>query len=166
MTNPTPQTHADPVADLSQLLDQLASTDPTPPAAGDGPDPQPVFDNVDTFIRHYLAPVVERRLAHGASAGAYWCPRWWAHPEAISRLYALWRAWETLRVSDPQLGMSTWWRDHLDPHLTALTSEYGPFGRCGPDKHVDPKPLPVQPAPAEVLAQLPDATPRRLDLPL
>ncbi|MEW2383659.1 DUF4913 domain-containing protein [Micromonospora sp. NPDC047707] len=48
------------------------------------------------------------------------------------------------------------WRHHLDPHLAALSPEYGPFNRCGPDKHHDPTPLPVQPAPAEVLAQLTD----------
>ncbi|OJF14504.1 DUF4913 domain-containing protein [Couchioplanes caeruleus] len=53
--------------------------------------------------------------------------------------------------------MSIWWRDHLDPHFTVLTGEYGPFGRCSPDRgHVDTAPLPVEPAPADVLAQLPD----------
>jgi hypothetical protein len=161
----SPDDANDPVADLSALLDQLAGTpaaEPTPaepePAADGGGQPEPAFRNVEAFVGHYLAHVVERRIAVGATAGLYWCPRWWAHPEAISRLYALWRAWETLRVSDPQTGMSIWWRDHLDPHLNALTSEYGPFGRCRPDKHTEPKPLPVEPAPPEVLAQLPDAT--------
>lgn len=161
MTSPT-RGASDLIANLSDLLDQLAgsSTADQPRTTAESPDaaPEPVFGNVDAFLRDYLAQVVERRLASGPTAGLYWCPRWWAHPEAISRLYALWRAWETLRVSDPQTGMSSWWRDHLDPHLAALTSEYGPFGRCSPDKHTDPQPLPVEPAPPEVLAQLPDAS--------
>ncbi|MEW2378497.1 DUF4913 domain-containing protein [Micromonospora sp. NPDC047812] len=45
----------------------------------------------------------------------------------------------------------------LDPHLAALTGEYGPFSRCSPNKHTEPRPLPVEPAPTEVLAQLPQA---------
>ena len=164
MTGPATEHTDDPVADLTQLLDQLAGTrsgDASQPPATDPAEstatPAPAFGDVDAFVRGYLAHVVERRIATGPTAGLYWCPKWWAHPEALSRLYALWRAWETLRVSDPQTGMSIWWRDHLDPHLAALTGEYGPFGRCGPDKHVEPKPLPVDPAPPEVLAQLPDS---------
>lgn len=157
MTTPTTDP-ADPVADLSALLGQLTG-DPTPapPAEEEHASEGPVYRNVEAFVGGYLADVVERRIASGPDSGLNWCPRWWAHPEGISRLYALWRAWETLRVSDPQTGMSIWWRDHLDPHLTALTAEYGPFAKCGPAKHTEPRPLPVEPAPPEVLAQLPDA---------
>jgi hypothetical protein len=133
-----------------------SSNNPTEPAAPAPEQSEPVFHNVDAFVAGYFAQVVERRIASGAMAGVYWCPRWWAHPEGISRLYCLWRTWETLRISDPQTGMSVWWRDHLDPHLTALTNEFGPFSRCGPDRHVDPRPLPVEPAPPEVLAQFSD----------
>jgi hypothetical protein len=164
--NTPPEQTDDPVADLSALLGQLTGdpADVPEPAPQAPPDPtaantpEPVHRNVEAFVGDYLAHVVERRIATGPTAGLNWCPHWWAHPEAISRLYALWRAWETLRVSDPQTGMSIWWRDHLDPHLNALTNEYGPFGRCHPDKHTEPKPLPVEPAPPEFLAQLPDAT--------
>lgn len=158
MTQATPGQTDDPVADLSALLDQLTGAGDSEPADSPDPDaaPEPVFRNVEAFVAGYLAHVVERRLAAGAAAGAYWCARWWAHPEAISRLYSLWRAWETLRVSDPQTGMSGWWRDHLDPHWAALTSEHGPFSRCRPDRHVEPQALPVEAAPSEVLAQLPD----------
>ena len=160
MTTPATDPAADAVADLSALLGQIGG-DPPPPAPEPPVDeqaaPEPVYRNVEAFVREYLTHVVERRIASGPDSGLNWCPRWWAHPEAISRLYALWRAWETLRVSDPQTGMSIWWRDHLDPHLAALTAEYGPFNRCGPNKHTEPRPLPVELAPPEVLAQLPDA---------
>ncbi|MFI7080925.1 DUF4913 domain-containing protein [Micromonospora sp. NPDC049903] len=153
-----PSEPVDPVADLSALLGELAGDHQgASPAAAAPAGDEPVYRNVEAFVGDYLAHVVERRIASGPTSGINWCPRWWAHPEAISRLYALWRAWETLRVSDPQTGMSIWWRDHLDPHLTALAAEYGPFSRCGPDKHTDTSPLPIEPAPPEVLAQLPDA---------
>ncbi|MFD4208255.1 DUF4913 domain-containing protein [Micromonospora tulbaghiae] len=160
MTTPATDPAAEALADLSALLGQLAS-DPPPPApeppADEHAAAEPVYRNVEAFVRGYFAHVVERRLASGPMSGVNWCPRWWAHPEAISRLYALWRAWETLRVGDPQTGMSIWWRDHLDPHLAALGAEYGPFSRCSPDKHTEPRPLPVELAPPDVLAQLPDA---------
>ncbi|MGN9806591.1 DUF4913 domain-containing protein [Micromonospora sp. L32] len=162
MTTPAtgPGPVSDPVADLNALLGQLvgdqAPTSVQPPAE-DPAEPEPAYRNVEAFIQEYLAHVVERRLASGPTSGVNWCPRWWAHPEAISRLYALWRAWETLRLSDPQTGMSIWWRDHLDPHLAALGAEYGPFSRCSPEKHTEPRPLPVEQAPPEVLAQFLDA---------
>ncbi|MFI5838022.1 DUF4913 domain-containing protein [Micromonospora sp. NPDC051300] len=160
MTTPATDPSADAVAGLSALLGQLAG-DPEPPA----PEPpineqvaaEPVYRNVEAFVGDYLAYVVERRLASRAGCRGELVPPVVGHPEAISRLYALWRAWETLRVSDLQTGMSLWWRDHLDPHLSALTAEYGPFNRCNPTKHTEPRPLPVELAPPEVLAQLPDA---------
>ncbi len=161
MTTPPPGPVDDPVADLNALLGQLAgdhgeAASTLQPPATDVAEVEPAFRNVEAFVGVYLAHVVERRLASGPTSGMNWCPRWWAHPEAISRLYALWRAWETLRISDPQTGMSIWWRDHLDPHLAALAAEYGPFSRCSPGKHTEPRPLPVEQAPPEVLAQLPD----------
>ncbi|WP_221186477.1 DUF4913 domain-containing protein [Terracoccus luteus] len=38
----------------------------------------------------------------------------------------MWRAWEALRL-DPATGMSVWWRDHADHHMTVLFSPEGPF---------------------------------------
>ncbi|SCL25889.1 DUF4913 domain-containing protein [Micromonospora inyonensis] len=157
MTSPTSGPGTDPVADLTNPLDQIAGTPEEPAPAHDPNAPEPVFRNIDQFVSGYLALVLERRVASGPTPGINWCPRWWAHPEALSRLYALWRAWEALRVNDPHTGMSVWWRDHLDPHLAVLTGDAGPFTRCGSDRHRDPEPLHVEPAPTEVLAQLPDA---------
>jgi hypothetical protein len=44
----------------------------------------------------------------------------------VSRLDALWRAWEHLRL-DGVLGASVWWRDHADHHMRALLEPQGPF---------------------------------------
>ncbi|WP_233500217.1 DUF4913 domain-containing protein [Gordonia sp. YC-JH1] len=66
-----------------------------------------------------------------AGKSRLWCRRWFEHAEAVSRLEAVWRAYESLRL-DPTLGMSVWWRDHLDPHMNALTNPEGPFEGCSP----------------------------------
>ncbi|MDR3070548.1 MAG: DUF4913 domain-containing protein [Propionibacteriaceae bacterium] len=42
------------------------------------------------------------------------------------RIEALWRAWEHLRLAIA-LGLSVWYRDHADPHLSVLMDPNGPF---------------------------------------
>ncbi|MFJ8628538.1 DUF4913 domain-containing protein [Kitasatospora sp. NPDC093550] len=108
--------------------------------------PEPVFGTVEEFVVDYLAPMVARRL-NGVTLT--WCPDWWLHAEAISRLNAMWRAWENLRL-DPALGMSTWWIHHADPQLHVLMDpDNGPFSACSPiEGHSEhpPQPLPTNPA--------------------
>lgn len=121
------------------------------PGAGIGTSDEPpslVYSNVEGWVTGYLAPHIRRRLG-----GAFtWCPWWWRHAEAISRLTALWTAWEHLR-NDGALGMSQWWIYHADPHLAVLLSkDSGPFASCKPDRHTDIAPLPCEPAPAGLLA--------------
>ena len=66
-----------------------------------------------------------------------WCEQWSQHPEAVLRLEAMWRAWESMRLEDGT-GMSVYLLHHLDPGLTALTAPTGPFARCTPDRHMPP----------------------------
>lgn len=75
---------------------------------------------------------------------ARWCPTWWRHAEAISRLDALWRSFEHLRL-DPTVGASVWWKEHADHHMPILLAAAGPFRRC---KEGDCKPLPAMPVTA------------------
>ena len=100
------------------------------------------FETVDEWVRCWLVPTWERRIAENASAeGRFkWVAEWWRHPEAVVRLEALWRAWEHLRL-DPTTGMSVWLRDHADHHLPLLMSKYGPF-RKSKDENNDGEPLP------------------------
>ncbi|WP_329468749.1 DUF4913 domain-containing protein [Streptomyces sp. NBC_01431] len=105
--------------------------------------PPLVYSNLDAFVSDYLAQIIRRRIP---SSSQSWCDEWWRHPEALSRLAAVWRAWEHLQ-HDPALGMSTWWLHHADPHLRALMHpETGPFAMCKPSKHVRLDPLPLKPA--------------------
>jgi hypothetical protein len=57
----------------------------------------------------------------------YWCPQWWAHPEAVSRLTALRAAYGQAVVDDT---MSAWWVQHWDSHARILFSQHGPFENC------------------------------------
>ena len=78
------------------------------------------------WVAEWLFPVYRRSiLGHDR----VWCPQWWRHAEAVARLEALWRAWEHLR-QDPATGLSVWFRDHADHHMTVLLDADGPFKGC------------------------------------
>lgn len=109
-----------------------------PPAAA-----ELFYPSLECFVAEQLAPLYRRQLGHGRT----WCRAWWAHAEAITRLEALWRSWEHLRL-EPALGMSVWLRDHADPHMAVLLDPDGPFKGCSPDRHAARlEPLPVDPPP-------------------
>jgi hypothetical protein len=57
----------------------------------------------------------------------YWCPQWWAHPEAVNRLNALHAAYGQAVADDT---VSAWWIQHWDSHARVLFSQHGPFSNC------------------------------------
>lgn len=83
------------------------------------------YGSVDEWMRRWMLPTY-RRITKGGQGGVLWRADWWRSAEALSRLDAMWRAWEHLRL-DPATGMSVWWRDHADPHMGVLLSADGPF---------------------------------------
>ena len=92
--------------------------------------PQPVYQGVEEWVTGYFLPVYRRPLG-----GEFrWCRQWWRHAEAITRLTALWHAWEVLRLQ-PGTGMAAWLRDYLDNQLPVLLGRSGPFARCSEDEH-------------------------------
>jgi hypothetical protein len=110
------------------------------------PNPPLAFGSVATWATEFLFPSYARDVRR---AGYTWCPRWWAHAEAIGRLDALWRAWEHHR-QNPALGMALWWRDLADPTMATLFHPAGPFAACTATRHHDRDripPLPAEPAP-------------------
>ncbi|HEV8628078.1 MAG TPA: DUF4913 domain-containing protein [Acidimicrobiia bacterium] len=127
------------------LEEALALPSPTTAPAGaesGAAPPKPFYSNVQAWVAGWFAPTFARRLGT-----TRWCAQWWLHAEAIVRLEALWRSWETLRL-DPNLGMATWLRDHLDPQRQVLMGDSGPFQACEGTEHNPPPELPVLPAPA------------------
>ncbi|WP_020108323.1 DUF4913 domain-containing protein [Nocardia sp. 348MFTsu5.1] len=114
--------------------------------------PQLVFESLSEFVSDKLAPTYRREVTEGMSRR--WCPEWWRHAEANSRLESLWRAWEHLRLN-PSTGMSVWWRDHADHHMDKLFDPDGPFKACsvrdghkrpGQPGHIEPLPVTAEPA--------------------
>lgn len=106
------------------------------------PAPDPEFSSVYEFVEDHLVVLYARKMAF--KQDRLWCPRWFEHAEAVSRLEALWRAYEQLRL-EPGTGMSVWWRDHADHHMRALFDTAGPFEGCSVDLgHAGPvDPLPT-----------------------
>ena len=117
------------------------------PADGPGDSdqtPEPVYLAVEDWVIDYFLPMFRRTLG-----GEYrWCGQWWRHSEAISRLTALWHAWEVLRLQ-PGTGIATWYRDHLDHQLPILMGARGPFYQCSQTTHRAPREAEVAPAPGE-----------------
>ena len=104
--------------------------------------PRPVYACTEDWVSDYFVPMFRRTLG-----GEYrWCAQWWQHAEAISRLSALWQAWEVHRLQ-PGTGISLWYREHLDHHLPILMGPRGPFYQCSEDTHREPHEAALVPAP-------------------
>ena len=104
--------------------------------------PEPVYTALEDWLTDYFLPMFRRTLG-----GEYrWCYQWWRHGEAISRLTALWHAWEVLRLQ-PGTGIAAWYRDHLDHQLPILMGARGPFCQCSETAHRDPREAAAAPAP-------------------
>ena len=54
-------------------------------------------------MQDFLVKVQARPVRDGLAL--HWCSQWWDHPEAVSRLEALWKAFEVRR--DPGTGAAT-----------------------------------------------------------
>ncbi len=98
------------------------------------------YPNCAAWLEGFLLPNYRR------DPGTYrWCRTWWEHAEAISRIEALWQAWEAMR-HDGATGMAVWWVNYADPILRTLTAPDGPFFACGRG-HTVPEKLPAQETP-------------------
>lgn len=125
-------------ADIGQWPDddQADYVDDSPAPRGEEPA-QLKYANLVDFVEQHLLPLYRRDVRT-------WCPQWWKHAEAAVRLDALWMSWEQLR-REAGTGSSTWLRDHLDHHMTVLTSDDGPLKGCTPDSGHTDRVIPVLP---------------------
>lgn len=121
--------------------DGQGELEPDPEA--DEPEQKNRFQNVYEFVENHFRYIYARKL--DLKNDRRWCPRWFEHPEAVSRLEAVWRAWESAG-NDPGAGVSNWYRDHADYHMAVLLDPTGPFEGCSVRGHkpdLAPQPLPV-----------------------
>ncbi|QHC65093.1 DUF4913 domain-containing protein (plasmid) [Rathayibacter festucae] len=116
-------------------------------SAPESEEPTTHFGSADEFVRKQLIGTYRRRvMAQGSGAGLRWKAAWWESKEAQQRIEALWRAWEAARA-DPKAGMSAWWINHCDPHMSVLLSADGPFADSTDENRIG-EPLPYT-APVE-----------------
>ncbi|MFD6095132.1 DUF4913 domain-containing protein [Nocardiopsis flavescens] len=112
--------------------------------SGEGGDPEGLHHrNAVDFFENYFRHVYKRRV--GVRNQYRWSARWWENAEALIRIDAIWRAWESLR-NDPSTGISTWLRDHADYHMGILLSPDGPLATAE-DANGHGEPLPHDPPP-------------------
>lgn len=83
------------------------------------------WEELVEWVHQHVTSIITRPLRGEIK----WCPRWWAHSEAVLRLEALRLAWEEHVVAAGG-SMSSWIRDHLDPCVHALTNPLGTFADC------------------------------------
>lgn len=95
----------------------------------DGPTEQELIENfvawVEAFVHDIESVPDDDNLR-------YWCPQWWNHPEAVTRLRALHE--ENIRAEDENT-LSGWFVYHWDAHSKTLFSPIGPFEFCRSGRH-------------------------------
>ncbi|OLZ51714.1 hypothetical protein BS329_15740 [Amycolatopsis coloradensis] len=96
---------------------------------------RPSLSTVHAWVTEHIAPMVRKTTTTGEGGGIRWCRQWWHHHDAVERFTALHLAHEELSDSGEPSWLSVYLRDHLDPHLSTLTSPAGPFHACTPNRH-------------------------------
>lgn len=136
------------------------SDQPHAPEASESSEPEqqkkePKYQNVVEFVHGFFLPVIRRRISDN-DGGLSWDARWWAYPEVVARLTALHQAWEEARASDSMSAMSSWWIQHLEPHLRViLDGDTGPMANAKSDRSFMGWPtMPSDPVPTSVLARI------------
>lgn len=130
------------VTDTAQLA--RAAADHAAPAAASTPDGAKASEGVDMralvpWVENNITTLIARKVPT-TDGGPRWCPQWWDHAEAIARLEAARHAWMALSTAGGT-GLVSYF-DYLDRVVLAvLTSDTGPFARCGPRQHTPDRPL-------------------------
>lgn len=112
------------------------------PAAEPAAAPQLVFGSAEEFLHEQLLPTYIRDID---DRSAKWCLEWYFHPEAVSRVEALWRSWEHLRLD----GATSTRSGGVTTPTTTCASSWTPKARSATAKsgHRDPAPMEPKRAP-------------------
>lgn len=86
------------------------------------------FLSVYEFVDQIITPMYATSATRANRAN--WAKRWWAHPEAVARLDALWRRYEQLRMDEPGTFFESFLRGHADYHMRYLMKDDGVFADC------------------------------------
>jgi hypothetical protein len=84
------------------------------------------FATLDDFVNNWLTAAYARQVTDAHHT--VWCPEWRKHPEAVSRLTALWHSFGYQR--EKVWGLSDWWVRHADPQMARLFDPQGTFRYC------------------------------------
>ncbi|KAA2261521.1 DUF4913 domain-containing protein [Solihabitans fulvus] len=105
------------------------------------PGIDPAWDVLVPWVEAMIASRVRKVSTTGEGGGIRWCSRWFDHPDAVERFWAIYLAWTEAVTAAPKspTWLSVWLRDHLDPHLAVVTDPAGPFFACTTYQH-DPQP--------------------------
>lgn len=100
-----------------------------------------MYEFVDTIILPYYG------VSSARVTSTNWSARWWAHPEVVARLEALWLRYEILRQEEPATFMETFFRGHADYHLRYLLGESSVLQDC---RREDTPTVPLPTSPVEI----------------
>jgi len=140
------------IDELRAQVQQLQEQGVAPSAAGSAPVVRPlIYEGVIEWVDAVFVSLARRRKGT-------WCPRWMQHPEALDRLTAMWRSWETIQADTPGQ-TEEWMRLVFDHHTPRLLAGDGPFSHCTPERHGDPPP-PLAPTDRTVLVDITEAANR------
>ncbi len=97
----------------------------------DNPEPQDPgptdAEAAQAFVMWVEVMIHDLESVPDESTHQYWCREWWRHPEAVSRLSALYEAYGE---AETDRALSAWWTQHWDSHARVLFSKVGPFKDC------------------------------------
>ena len=155
------ETHARALDDIEAYVTQTAqlaraAAEHAAPPATSTTDNTKTAEGVDMrtlvpWVENNITTLIARKVPTTDGAPR-WCQQWWDHAEAIARLEAARQAWITLSTAGGT-GLVTYF-DYLDRVVVAvLTSDTGPFARCGPRTHTPDRPLGHTPPPPQIYDQ-------------
>ena len=91
----------------------------------------PTWSDLEAWVVTWVQDILEPRL----DPSFRWCPKWYDHPEAVTRLWAMFNSWRQVTAEDDADTYARWMVDVFDRQWDALTRKNGPFANCTQERH-------------------------------